>query len=116
MNQSERYCHTNPSYTNPSTSYAGCACCSSVIICGCCCRSVYLDRLHADNTAEQLCEHDPQLPQGFTALPDPLTFRPGDKLRASCNFSSLDQTEPVSAGATHANEMCNLYMMLYGDL
>ena len=31
-------------------------------------------------------------------------------------FDSSTQTHPVNAGATHNDEMCNLYLMLYSQL
>ena len=134
------------------------------------CRSVYLDRMqHGDGVNPQrLCEHDPQLPQGFTPLSEPLRqactsckgavtpsppdslyrcghdtavlqdrvvpgpswstlasqhssitvcrIRPGDWLRASCDFSSAETNHVVRAGASHHDEMCNLYMMVSSEL
>lgn len=40
----------------------------------------------------------------------------GDTLQATCNFNSLEREEVTSAGATHHDEMCNLYMMMWSEL
>lgn len=45
------------------------------------CRSVYLDRIEKDGTHSRLCEHSPQLPQGFTPVSN-ITFWPGMQLPA----------------------------------
>ena len=42
-------------------------------------RSVYMDRLENSGQHSRLCEHSPQLPQGFTPV-DNITFWPGDKI------------------------------------
>ena len=41
-------------------------------------RSVYMDRIDSGGQHSRLCEHSPQLPQGFTPV-DNITFWPGDK-------------------------------------
>ena len=41
-------------------------------------RSVYMDRIESGGEHSRLCEHSPQLPQGFTPV-DNITFWPGDK-------------------------------------
>ena len=63
----------------------------------------------------RIVEHDPQLPQGFTPA-SKVTFWPGQTLEATCDFNSTERTTPTSAGATHHNEMCNLYMILWSEL
>ena len=40
-----------------------------------------------------------------------LVVRPGTLLRATCRFNSSSVDHPVSAGSTHNDEMCNLYLM-----
>ena len=40
------------------------------------CRSVYMDRIETGGEHTRLCEHSPQLPQGFTPVGN-LTFWPG---------------------------------------
>ena len=83
------------------------------------CRSVNLERItdqHGQPTSQELCRNDPQLPQGFTPLKQDIAIRPGDTLKATCMFDSSSQTQPVNAGATHNDEMCNLYLMLYSQL
>lgn len=66
--------------------------------------------------SQELCRNDPQMPQGFTPLKQDIAIRPGDTLKATCMFDSSNQTHPVNAGATHHDEMCNLYLMLYSQL
>ena len=44
-------------------------------------------------------------------LPGPLVVAPGSRLRATCRFDSSSSDHDVTAGATSANEMCNLYLM-----
>lgn len=39
-------------------------------------RSVYMDRIESGGEHSRLCEHSPQLPQGFTPV-DNITFWPG---------------------------------------
>lgn len=84
-----------------------------------CCRSVNLERIEQQNgkqVSNELCERDPQLPQGFAPIKDNLLIRPGDTLKATCMFDSSAVHSPVNAGATHNDEMCNLYLMLYSQL
>ena len=84
-----------------------------------CCRSVNLERItqqKGQEMSEELCENDPQLPQGFTPLKEDILIRPGDTLKATCMFDSSGVTKAVNAGATHNDEMCNLYLMLYSQL
>lgn len=66
--------------------------------------------------SEELCEKDPQLPQGFTPLKTDIVIKPGDTLKATCMFDSTSVKQAVNAGATHNDEMCNLYLMLYSQL
>ncbi len=83
------------------------------------CRSVNLERITEQKgklQSQELCRNDPQLPQGFTPLKQHIAIRPGDTLKATCMFDSSNQTRPVNAGATHHDEMCNLYLMLYSQL
>ena len=37
-------------------------------------------------------------------------------LEATCDFDSRERTEVTIAGATHHNEMCTLYMMMWSEL
>ncbi len=83
------------------------------------CRSVNLERIEQQNgkqVSNELCERDPQLPQGFAPIKDNILIRPGDTLKATCMFDSSAVHSPVNAGATHNDEMCNLYLMLYSQL
>lgn len=74
-----------------------------------------MDRIEKDGSHSRLAEHSPQLPQGFTPISN-LTFLPGQVLEATCDFDSTERTEVTHAGATHHNEMCNLYMMMWSEL
>ena len=83
------------------------------------CRSVNLERIaqvKGEEVKEELCEKDPQLPQGFTPLKTDIVIKPGDTLKATCLFDSTSVKKSVKAGATHNDEMCNLYLMLYSQL
>ncbi len=78
-------------------------------------RSVYMDRIEKDGSHSRVCEHSPQLPQGFTPVTN-ITFLPGQVLEATCDFDSTERTEVTHAGSTHHHEMCNLYMMMWSEL
>merc|ERR1719354_142209 len=41
--------------------------------------------------------------------------RPGDKLMMRCTFDSTKRNRTTFIGATHADEMCNFYIMYYYD-
>jgi hypothetical protein len=64
---------------------------------------------------ERLASGNPQAPQGFNPVTHHVLW-PGDRLTTTCDFDSSKQTDVVRAGATHTNEMCNLYMMVYSSL
>ena len=36
-----------------------------------------------------------------------------DRLEATCVFDSSERKEATSAGATHSDEMCNLYLITW---
>lgn len=78
-------------------------------------RSVYLDEVSKNKSLTRLVEHSPQLPQGFTPVSG-LTFWPGQNLQATCDFNSTEREDKTYAGATHHNEMCNLYMIMWSEL
>lgn len=59
-----------------------------------------------------MASNDPQLPQAFYPLP-PKVLWPGDSLKVTCDFDSSSRSTPTPVGATHKDEMCNLYMMVY---
>eukprot|EP00887_Chlorella_sp_A99_P001399 scaffold8.g1399.t1 len=61
----------------------------------------------------------PPLPspsQGFYPITPVATFLPGDRLQMACKFNSEKEGAAVSAGHTSKNEMCNMYLMVYGQL
>jgi hypothetical protein len=64
---------------------------------------------------ELLAQGDPQAPQGFNPSPAKVLY-PGDPITATCDFDSREASRDVHAGATHGDEMCNLYLMLYSPL
>ena len=127
-----------------------------------------MNRIETGGDHTRLCEHSPQLPQGFTPVSN-ITFWPGqpssgvnlsaydvarhpelrhrrlvcevhecvfmasiamlgacplsscpgstgETLEATCDFSSLERDTVTSAGSTHHDEMCNLYMMMWSEL
>lgn len=69
-----------------------------------------------DAPLARVAGRSPQLPQGFTPLATPLTVWPGDRLTVTCVFNTTGVAHTVHAGATHADEMCNLYLMAWGAL
>ena len=87
-------------------------------------RSVFLEqtvpterkRRGVKRGATRVAEQDPQLPQGFYPMEQGITIMPGDKLKNTCDFNSTGMDHDVYAGHTSADEMCNLYLMLYGEL
>lgn len=64
---------------------------------------------------QEVIHADPQAPQGFYPANPILNIYPGDRLRATCEFDSSNKTRAVNAGHTSADEMCNLYLMLYSE-
>jgi len=70
----------------------------------------------ADPPLTHVAGRSPQLPQGFTPLATPLTVWPGDRMSVTCMFNTSAVGHAVHAGATHADEMCNLYLMAWGAL
>ncbi|EFN58531.1 hypothetical protein CHLNCDRAFT_34137 [Chlorella variabilis] len=54
--------------------------------------------------------------QGFYPIKPEATILPGDRLAMACRFNSSGVHHEVHAGATHSDEMCNLYLMLYSHL
>ena len=75
-----------------------------------------ISQVQGKSVTHELCERDPQLPQGFIPLKTDIVVRPGDTLKATCLFDSTSVKKSVNAGATHNDEMCNLYLMLYSQL
>lgn len=59
---------------------------------------------------------DPQKPQGFYPVEHEVVLYPGDRIKATCQFNSQNSNVPVAAGHTSSDEMCNLYLMVYGEL
>ncbi|KAL4858006.1 Peptidyl-glycine alpha-amidating monooxygenase A [Chlorella vulgaris] len=103
-------------------------------------REVYLDRWRPDGSAEpdRIISLDPQDPQacqytiaaaswaavawaacavvGFYPIKPEAVILPGDRLAMACHFNSSEVGHVVVSGAAHSDEMCNLYLMLYGQL
>lgn len=50
--------------------------------------------------AEQIVSQDPQLPQGFYPVGKPTRFLPGDELKVTCEYDSMERTTPTNAGST----------------
>jgi hypothetical protein len=71
--------------------------------------------------SDQAGAHNPGVEEGGGdpyingPLPGPLVIAPGQRIRATCRFNASGTTADVSAGATHANEMCNLYLLFHAD-
>ena len=73
-------------------------------------RRVWLDRLTSHGATEhiELMGRDPQLPQMFEQLPEPMLIQPGDTLRATCRFDTTNEMRTVSAGWAHKVGRCRL--------
>lgn len=70
-----------------------------------------------DNEWVKLARGDPQWPQAFYPISSALTqidVKDQDALVASCTYHN-DENRQVYAGATHNDEMCNIYLMYYAD-
>ena len=80
-------------------------------------RSVYLDvgGPHGVPPPRRVAERSPQLPQGFAPVSEPVTVWPGDTLTQACVFNSSERATATHAGATHGDEMCNLYLMAWSE-
>lgn len=75
-------------------------------------RRVSLDVTTPSAAAHRLVvDSDPLEPQGFYPVNKTLTIFPGDRMEMTCNFDSSSKKTEVYAGATHEDEMCNLYLM-----
>ncbi|KAI7845909.1 hypothetical protein COHA_000641, partial [Chlorella ohadii] len=81
-------------------------------------REVFLDRTRpTDRSAlERVVALSPQKPQGFYPVHPEATFLPGDQLTMACDFDSSTVDHTVVSGHSAADEMCNLYLMLYSQL
>lgn len=57
---------------------------------------------------------DPQWPQAFYPTDDLYDLKDGDAIVGRCTYHN-DEDRYVYAGATHSDEMCNVYLMYYTD-
>ena len=62
----------------------------------------------------QLAKGDPQWPQAFYPVDQPIDIKDGDSLLGICTYHN-DDNKYVYAGSTHNDEMCNVYLMYYTD-
>uniref|UniRef100_A0A7M5VDK8 Peptidylglycine monooxygenase n=2 Tax=Clytia hemisphaerica TaxID=252671 RepID=A0A7M5VDK8_9CNID len=63
---------------------------------------------------------DPQRPQAFYKVDNDLDIKDGDDVIGRCTFNSTSRDTVTNIGATHKDEMCNFYIMMfykadYGD-
>ena len=83
----------------------------------CVCRSVFLDSVAPNGSlAGREMTNDPQLPQGFYPVDPRFRLLPGRQIQATCDFDSSERDNPTSAGSTHHDEMCNLYLLTSSPL
>ena len=78
-------------------------------------RDVYLDHTAGAGPPVRVAARSPQLPQGFAPVTAPVTIWPGDPLHQACVFDSSSRDRATAAGATHGDEMCNLYLMAWSE-
>jgi len=62
----------------------------------------------------QMARGDPQWPQAFYPTDDLYDLKDGDAIVGRCTYHN-DEDRYVYAGATHSDEMCNVYLMYYTD-
>ena len=67
-----------------------------------------------DDEWTQLAKGDPQWPQAFYPVDQPIDIKDGDSLLGICTYHN-DDNKYVYAGSTHNDEMCNVYLMYYTD-
>ncbi|XP_051875982.1 peptidyl-glycine alpha-amidating monooxygenase B isoform X2 [Pristis pectinata] len=58
---------------------------------------------------------NPQLPQAFYHVENPMDIKYGDTITARCVFTGKGRTTVTRIGKTSKDEMCNLYIMYYMD-
>jgi peptidylglycine monooxygenase len=63
-----------------------------------------------DGKISQIIKSDPQWPQSFYPLPDFIKIEKGDYIVGQCVYDNNDD-RTVQVGATHNDEMCNIYAM-----
>ena len=75
-------------------------------------RSVFLDSMTPNGSlAAREMTNDPQLPQGFYPVHPRFRLLPGRDVQATCDFDSSERDSTTSAGSTHHDEVCNLYLL-----
>lgn len=79
-------------------------------------KSVSLDHQLHSAKSERIVDQSPQKPQGFYPIEPTTLIRPGDRLKATCDFDSSHMKNSVRAGHTSSDEMCNLYLMVASRL
>lgn len=62
----------------------------------------------------QMARGDPQWPQAFYPTDDLYDLKDGDAIVGRCSYHN-DENRYIYAGATHNDEMCNVYLMYYAD-
>ena len=60
----------------------------------------------------QIAKIDPQLPQAFYPMNEMLDIKEGDILLGMCTYHN-NENRAINPGATHTDEMCNIYIMYY---
>ena len=71
---------------------------------------------HYDNTTGELTEisrRDPQKSQGFYPIEVDVNVDVGDILMTVCTYNTIDRDTITFMGKTYADEMCDLYIMVY---
>ncbi|XP_014666391.1 PREDICTED: peptidyl-glycine alpha-amidating monooxygenase B-like [Priapulus caudatus] len=58
---------------------------------------------------------NPQWPQSFYPMDEPITINPNDFMAARCTFDSRGRNRITNIGSTANDEMCNFYVMFYTD-
>eukprot|EP00210_Caulerpa_lentillifera_P005706 g5457.t1 len=81
-------------------------------------RTVYMKKFTggAKEADGVLAERNPLLPQGFVSVNASNTVHPGEQLEVTCEYNSTEKNHTVQTGATHKDEMCNMYMIVYSEI
>ncbi|KAL3867132.1 hypothetical protein ACJMK2_044358 [Sinanodonta woodiana] len=66
-----------------------------------------------NSTWNMIGKGNPQWPQAFYPVQNPIIVRPGDYLIAQCTYSSIGSNKYTYIGSTSNDEMCNFYIMYY---
>jgi peptidylamidoglycolate lyase len=68
---------------------------------------------HVNDSWHEMAKGNPQWPQAFYPIMNNIEIKKGDYLVSRCTFDAKNKSVETHIGATHNDEMCNLYIMYY---